>query len=162
VVADVKEFERIRQSLPAANPASKVNLYLLIDEQSKGGEFGVFARYVGELKAVLDTEKWWIEEEGHMPPSERKARFYLSEIDPAQVDLGYKKTLDKPPTAPVVNTKPGLPKKGDSLVARITSPSTDPDGDAISYSYAWHKNGVLQPELTTDTVDSSEIQWGET
>jgi len=162
VVRDVKQLEGIRQSLPAANPASRVNLYLLTDEQSNGGQLGAFARYIGELKGVLDTEKWWIEEEGHMPSSQRKANFYLYKIDPAQVDTGHKKILDTPPTAPVVDMIPGSPRSDDNLVCRIIAQSTDPDGDAIGYSYAWYKDGILQPGLTTDTVDSSETEWGET
>ncbi len=69
--------------------------------------------------------------------------------------------IDKPPTAPVVNVIPDSPQSNDHLVCTITTQSTDPDGDATSYSYAWYKDEVLQPELTTDTVDSSNTQWGE-
>ncbi|MBM3131678.1 MAG: hypothetical protein FJZ95_01420 [Chloroflexi bacterium] len=67
-----------------------------------------------------------------------------------------------PPAAPVVKIVPDLPRYGDDLVCTVTTESTDPEGDPVSYSYAWFKDGILQPELTTDTVDASYTEWGET
>ncbi|MFC1990740.1 hypothetical protein ACFLU9_01140 [Chloroflexota bacterium] len=67
-----------------------------------------------------------------------------------------------PPTAPIVAITPESPQKDSDLICEIITESTDPDGEAISYSYAWHKDGVLQPELTTNTVDSSNTDWDET
>ena len=67
-----------------------------------------------------------------------------------------------PPTAPVIDVTPDLPLTTDDLVCTITTPSTDPDaGDTITYSYAWYKDDVLQPGLTTDTVASSNTTQGE-
>jgi len=61
---------------------------------------------------------------------------------------------NSPPTAPVVDVTPNTPFTSDNLVCSITTPSTDLDGDNVTYSYAWSKNDLIQPDLTTDTVDS--------
>lgn len=66
------------------------------------------------------------------------------------------------PTAPIVNITPASPQKSDDLTCQITTESTDPDGDPINYSYNWYNDGVLQPESTTNTIDSSYTEWGET
>jgi hypothetical protein len=39
------------------------------------------------------------------------------------------------------------PKKNDTLVA--TAVGTDVDGDALTYTYTWHVNGVLKQATTT-------------
>jgi hypothetical protein len=56
---------------------------------------------------------------------------------------------------------PNLPGTTDDLVCSIKTPSSDPDGDDITYSYQWYKDGVLQDALTTDTVDSSRTAEGQ-
>ncbi len=68
---------------------------------------------------------------------------------------------NSPPTAPVVDVTPNAPSTDDDLVCAVTTPSTDADGDGVTYSYAWYKDTVLQPALTTDTVDSSNTADGE-
>jgi hypothetical protein len=70
--------------------------------------------------------------------------------------------VNDPPTAPVVDVTPNLPLTTDNLVCTVTTPSTDPDGDTITYFYEWYKNGVLQSDETTvttaltDTVSSTK------
>jgi hypothetical protein len=71
-------------------------------------------------------------------------------------------SVNYPPTAPVVDVTPNLPLTTDNLVCTVTTPSTDPDGDPITYTYEWYKNGVLQSDETTvttaltDTVSSTK------
>lgn len=81
----VEELEGIRQALPETNPASKVSLYLLIEDESNRAQFGEFARSIGELQYVLDTEAYWNEHSGGIPAGERKIKYYLYDINPAQV-----------------------------------------------------------------------------
>jgi DNA-binding beta-propeller fold protein YncE len=45
------------------------------------------------------------------------------------------------------------PKKNDTLVA--TAVGTDEDGDALTYTYTWHVNGVLKKTTTTDAATDS-------
>lgn len=168
VVAAVKTLEEIRSKLDTTDPASKVNFFLLIDKKDNDGRFGLLATNIGKLQTTLDAGEWWVQHRGDEPPPmpgspEKDGRlFYLYKINPHAVDLGYEKTIDNPPTAPELEITPKLPRGNDSLIARIITPSFDMDNDNVTYSYAWYKNGVLQPELDTDTVNSTSIHWGET
>ena len=75
--------------------------------------------------------------------------------------------VNDPPTAPVVDVTPNLPLTTDNLVCTVTTPSTDPDGDPITYTYQWYKNEILQSDETTvttaltDTVFSTKTAKGE-
>jgi subtilisin family serine protease len=68
---------------------------------------------------------------------------------------------NSPPTAPVVDVIPDSPKTGDDLLCSIATPSTDADGDTVTYSYAWYKDDALQGGLTGDTVISANTSEGE-
>ena len=59
------------------------------------------------------------------------------------------------PTAPVISIVPAAPGSGVDLVASIDTDSTDPDGDAVSYAYAWSRNG-LATSHTGDTVPAAD------
>ncbi len=71
------------------------------------------------------------------------------------------------PTAPVVDVTPDFPLTTDDLTCTVVVPSTDPDGDTVTYTYEWYKNDALQPSLTTTTtalsvtIDSSNTHKGE-
>jgi C1A family cysteine protease len=62
---------------------------------------------------------------------------------------------NNPPTAPVVDVTPNTPLTTDDLVCTITTPSTDPDGDAITYTYRWYRNGTLQRTTTTTALSNT-------
>jgi len=68
---------------------------------------------------------------------------------------------NSPPTAPAIRVTPNFPNTSDDLVCTITTSSSDPDGDTISYSYRWYKDDVLQDGLTLNTIDSSLTSAGE-
>jgi len=69
--------------------------------------------------------------------------------------------VNRPPTAPIVNVTPESPVTTDDLVCTITTNSTDPDNDTITYYYEWYKNYILQTDYTTDKVPSSATAKGE-
>ena len=58
--------------------------------------------------------------------------------------------VNVPPTAPVVAIAPEHPTAADGFSAKLTTPSTDPEGDAVTYTYAWTRNGAP----TADTGSS--------
>ena len=71
------------------------------------------------------------------------------------------------PTQPEVDVTPDTPVTTDDLVCTVVTPSTDPDGDDVVYTYDWYKDGVLQqttPDTTalTDTLSFSLTAKGET
>jgi subtilisin len=65
------------------------------------------------------------------------------------------------PSAPEVAISPASPLTADDLVCNITKPSTDPNSDTVTYSYAWSKNGTTQNGLITNTVAASYTQKGD-
>jgi hypothetical protein len=65
------------------------------------------------------------------------------------------------PTAPTVSIAPAEPGGGDDLVANIVFEATDPDGDALTYRYAWVVDGAPRADQTTATVPGSATQRGE-
>lgn len=68
--------------------------------------------------------------------------------------------LNSPPTRPVVDVTPDSPNITDELTCTIITPSYDPDGDVITYTYDWYKNCVWQ--FTGETVSPLLISKGET
>jgi len=62
---------------------------------------------------------------------------------------------NQPPGAPVIGVTPETPVTADDLVAGIVTPSVDPDGDPVSYGYAWYRNGELQAGMDTNMVPSA-------
>ena len=65
-----------------------------------------------------------------------------------------------PPSEPAVEIVPADPTTGDDLLC-VASDSIDPNGDTVTYSYAWYKDEVLQPALTTNTAPASETEEGQ-
>jgi len=57
-------------------------------------------------------------------------------------------TVNGLPSAPVVSLSPDPASTADDLQAVIETASADPDGDAVSYSYAWYLDGVLSSAST--------------
>ena len=75
--------------------------------------------------------------------------------------------LNTPPTAPEISINPALPEEEDLLVCAIDVPSTDIDGDPISYSFSWTVDGLDFGGAGTtlydgDTVASADTSAGET
>lgn len=60
-------------------------------------------------------------------------------------------TTNAPPGAPVVSISPNPATTVDDLVASVDTPSDDPDGDAVTYTWSWTKNGAAV-DGPTDSV----------
>ena len=63
-----------------------------------------------------------------------------------------------PPSAPGVGITPANPQDVDDLVCSITTPSTDADGDAVTYAFTWTKNG--QPAVGATPSSQSSVVAG--
>ena len=62
-------------------------------------------------------------------------------------------TINGVPTQPVVSISPDGPNSADDLIGMISTPSDDPEGEAISYRYTWAQNGVVVLDGETSVVD---------
>lgn len=69
-------------------------------------------------------------------------------------------TVNGPPSAPVVSITPSAPRTEQSATAFVSTASTDPEGDDITYAWAWWRDGV-QTALTTGSLPSSETAKGQ-
>ncbi|MDP2312382.1 MAG: hypothetical protein Q8P41_05715 [Pseudomonadota bacterium] len=71
------------------------------------------------------------------------------------VTSGVREIQNSTPTAPTVAITPEYPEDDDALQCSIVANSTDADGDAITYSYAWTNNGTPSA-TTTANVSASD------
>lgn len=74
--------------------------------------------------------------------------------------------LNTPPTAPLVLIEPAQPTTADDLRCRLDVPSTDPDGDPITYVFSWDVDGAPFGAAGTtteagDTVFASDTADGQ-
>ena len=69
------------------------------------------------------------------------------------------------PGAPVVAITPADAVSGDDLTCTVTTASTDADGDALTYSFAWDVEGVAYSSATdsatSSLVDGADVGDGE-
>jgi hypothetical protein len=65
-----------------------------------------------------------------------------------------------PPYAPIVSLSPLAPTTQDTIVSTLIFDTEDPDGDPISLSYTWRKDGVEQ-QINGDSVQSFQTKKGE-
>ncbi|HMV65993.1 MAG TPA: MopE-related protein, partial [Myxococcota bacterium] len=74
--------------------------------------------------------------------------------------------VNTPPTAPVIDLTPNAPRSNQNLLVTVTTPSTDVDGDTVTYDLYWTKDGDVFPNptspTTTTTLDKSATRRGET
>jgi hypothetical protein len=69
---------------------------------------------------------------------------------------------NSPPTAPKLVVEPEVARRGDELTCRVETPSSDPDDDNVSYTYAWTRNDrPMQAGPEPARVEASRISKGE-
>jgi hypothetical protein len=65
------------------------------------------------------------------------------------------------PTPPVVAITPNPPGEQDNLTCGIITPSTDADGDTITYTYGWTRNGAVLAGETSATLSASATSFAD-
>jgi len=69
--------------------------------------------------------------------------------------------MNSPPSAAQVTIEPERPRRGDDLFCRIAATSADPDGDAVSYTYAWTENDrPAQPGPDPARIEAERVTKG--
>ena len=63
--------------------------------------------------------------------------------------------VDDPPSAPVVAISPVRPRDGEPLTCAITTASVDPNGDPVTYRYAWEVGGSVVGSTETLAADQT-------
>ncbi|MSQ02541.1 MAG: hypothetical protein EXR71_11750 [Myxococcales bacterium] len=66
------------------------------------------------------------------------------------------------PAAPSVSLVPASPVTPDDLVVAIDLPALDPEGDPLTYGYAWSVDGAASAASITDTLPAWATARGET
>ncbi len=67
---------------------------------------------------------------------------------------------NRAPSAPVVSITPAAPTDDDVLTCVIDTESVDPDGDAVTYSYAWSVDGV-DAGVSAASVNAARTEVGQ-
>jgi len=98
---------------------------------------------------------------GKTPPSERSTQVTPSDskMQGKEASSGPVRTRNSAPTVTSVSIEPELPRKNSTLKARIEA--LDPDGDTISFSYQWVKNGDELIGETSETLVDPTLKKGD-
>ena len=70
-------------------------------------------------------------------------------------------TINGLPSAPGITLTPASPDTDDDLRVTLSSASVDPDGDPVSYAYAWYVDGVPSSASTSASLPASDTRAGE-
>ena len=69
-------------------------------------------------------------------------------------------TVNGLPSAPQVSLSPNPVKTGDDIQVNIDVESVDPEGDPVSYTYAWTRDGTTTAD-TGSVISSGDTARGE-
>ena len=69
--------------------------------------------------------------------------------------------VNKVPSSPTIAITPNPPGEDDTLTCNIVTPSVDDDGDTVTYTYAWYRNGSLVGGQTASTFPASSTTYAD-
>ncbi len=78
----------------------------------------------------------------------------------AQQDLALR--VNGLPGAPAVSLSPDPARTTDDLTVSVDSDSVDPEGDTVTYSYAWTVNGTASAASTSAVLSAADTAKGQT
>jgi len=124
-------------------------------------------RWSSDLDGVLDSDP---------ADSSGEAGFTTSELSPGEHTIEFSVTdehglytvdtvtlsVNGLPTAPGISLTPADPDTTDDLVVEIEADSTDPEGDPLSYAYAWTLFGTPSSESTNARLPAEATTRGDT
>ena len=68
---------------------------------------------------------------------------------------------NSPPTPARVALKPRTPRAQQALECELLAPAADPDGDSVTYRYAWFKDGAPQKGSTRPVLAATQVKSGD-
>ena len=92
-------------------------------------------------------------------PGAHQIVLFVTDSDGLSSQSSIELQINSPPTQPTVSISPNPATSSDDLTA-VVSTSVDSDGDPISYSYQWLREGALTSHITS-MVPASETSGGE-
>ncbi|MDP2310280.1 MAG: hypothetical protein Q8P18_29965, partial [Pseudomonadota bacterium] len=84
----------------------------------------------------------------------------VTDVEGLYAEAAVTFTVNGLPTAPALGISPASPFTTDALVAAITVDAIDPEGDSLSYTWAWTRDGAATAYVT-DTVPADATTRGE-
>jgi hypothetical protein len=92
------------------------------------------------------------------------------EVDDGRTDgvriIEQRLTINGSPSEPVIEIQPAVPTPGDDLIAVLATPSSDPEGDPLGYSWEWVRERDSQVFISGTTfpavLPASATEAGET
>ena len=86
---------------------------------------------------------------------------YVVDCDNHRIQKFAPATGNSPPAAPVVEIQPRQPTTNQHLDCRVIGGATDPNGDQVTFTYTWYKDGVLVPNYAGDRIRQEYTAPGE-
>jgi len=97
-----------------------------------------------------------------LSPGEHLLNFTVTDTLGAYASSSFLIAVTQSPSAPVVSITPDPARTGEQVNVQIDTPSSDPDGDTVTYSYTWSIAGVqLNYPTTKDFIDAGTTERGE-
>ncbi len=85
----------------------------------------------------------------------------VTDTDGFYAVAGVSLRVNGAPSAPTITLNPGAPTTVDDLVVIIDTDGVDPDGDPVTYTYAWAVDGFASSASTSDTVSAADTEAGQ-
>ena len=122
-------------------------------------------RWTSDVEGLLGSDAADSSGSAHLSTPDLSAGSHLitlsaTDSDAATCTSSIAITVDGQPSTPEVVIEPGPARTADDLTAVIVTPSTDPEGEAVSYRYEWLVDGT--PTAFTDsTILAAETAKGQ-
>ncbi len=128
---------------PAVDPDGDEVLYRYA--WSRNGTAEAHAEAVVPGAMVVDGDTWVVEVTPH------------DGVDDGPIATATATVGNAAPTAPEISILPAEPVEGDDLVLTIDVPAVDPDGDVVTTTITWNKNGTYTSWF--DGLTTIEGKW---
>ena len=135
---------------------------LVVDRETAIEDLGL--RWIASVDGVLavgsaDGEGRAVLEVGGLTPVAQRLSLEVTDSAGQIVSQGVDLVFNALPAAPTVSLQPVDPTTVDDLVAVVRA-GGDPDGDVVSFAYAWYQDEVRSWASTTDSFPASATQRG--